>query len=79
MDNIDSFLQAYHMLSTIKDILDPHGLLEPKQKETISQFLHSKLKHDREVSIPSLDRDLSNLNVELANYLQVLQEERKNN
>ena len=41
--------------------------------------MNSKLKHDREVSIPSLDRDLGNLNVELSNYLLVLQEERKNN
>ena len=41
--------------------------------------MNSKLKHDREVSIPSLDRDLGSLNVELTNYLLLLQEDRKNN
>lgn len=54
MDYLDHFLQSYHLLSSIKDILDPHGLLEPSQKETISAFLHSKVKHEREVSIPTL-------------------------
>lgn len=41
--------------------------------------MNSKLKHDREVSIPTLDKDLGNLNVEVSNYLLVLQEERRNN
>ena len=27
MENVDSFLQNYHLLSSIKEILDPHGLL----------------------------------------------------
>jgi len=48
------FLESYHMLSAIKGILDAHGLLEPKQKETIANFLHSKLKSEKEVSLPGL-------------------------
>lgn len=57
------FLDSYHMLSAIKGILDPHGLLEPKQKETIANFLHSKLKSEKEVSLPGLERDMTSLNV----------------
>lgn len=35
------------MLSAIKDVLDPHGLLEPKQKETIANFLNSRHKSEK--------------------------------
>lgn len=77
IESVDNFLQNYHLLSAIKDILDPHGLLEPKQKETILSFLGSKIKDEREVSLPSLERDLGELQVEIGNYVQLIQQERR--
>jgi hypothetical protein len=77
IESVDNFLQVYHLLSSIKDILDPHGLLEPKQKETILAFLGSKLKNEKEVSLPTLERDLVELQMDIGNYVQLIQEERR--
>jgi hypothetical protein len=54
IDSLSVFLESYHLLTSVKQILDPHGLLEPKQKITINSFLNSSLKSETEVSLGGL-------------------------
>jgi len=54
IDSLSTFLESYHLLTSVKQILDPHGLLEPKQKITISTFLNSNMKNETEVSLSGL-------------------------
>jgi hypothetical protein len=44
LESLGTFLESYHLLSAVRQILDPHGLLEPKNKITINSYLNSNLK-----------------------------------
>ena len=79
LESLTAFLESYHLLSSVKQVLDPHGMLEPKDKATINTFLSSSIKNEREVSIGGLEKDLSSLQLELTAYLTVLREERSRN
>lgn len=44
LSSIGNFLESYHLLASVKKALDPHGLLEPRDKISINEFMGSKIK-----------------------------------
>lgn len=59
-------------MNEIHKILDEHGLLDAKQKSTLADYMFSKSKIENELTVTELEKNLSNLQIQIAAYLLLL-------